>query len=66
MTKCSCWHKYPNELHKKGNGKWKCVDEYQCVRELVERTTAFGQTVQIKKTVCERKEAENGRCKSVY
>lgn len=57
MTKCSCWQKYPNELHKKKNGKWKCVDNYHCVRDLVERVTAFGKTVQIKKTVCEKKEA---------
>lgn len=58
MAKCSCWHKYPNELHKKPSGKWKCVDDYQCIRDLVERTTTFGRTVQLRKTVCERRESD--------
>ena len=59
MAKCSCWHKYPNELHKKPSGKWKCVDDYQCIRDLVEKTTSIGLTVQVKKTVCERRVSDD-------
>lgn len=33
---CSCWVHYPNESHKKKNGTWKCVDRYECVRDLVD------------------------------
>ena len=31
---CKCWVKYPNELQKKSNGKWKCVDKYKCIKQL--------------------------------
>lgn len=55
MAKCSCWHKYPNELQKKPDGKWKCVDDYQCIRDLVEKPTSMGLVMQLKKTVCERR-----------
>lgn len=44
MTRCSCWCKYPNEAHKKRNGKWKCVDSYRCIRDKEE----------MHKTVCEK------------
>lgn len=30
---CSCWNDYPNPMHKKRNGQWKCVDCYKQVRE---------------------------------
>lgn len=40
---CSCWRHYPNEHHKHKNGKWKCVDDYECIRDLVdERATTSG------------------------
>ena len=40
---CSCWWHYPNEHHKHKNGKWKCVDDYECIRDLVdERATTSG------------------------
>lgn len=26
---CTCWRDYPNEAHKRANGKWKCVDCYE-------------------------------------
>jgi len=29
---CSCWCKYPNESMKFKNGKWKCIDNYKCIR----------------------------------
>lgn len=29
---CSCWMNYPNELHKKSNGVWKC-EYYEPIRE---------------------------------
>lgn len=38
---CHCWCKYPNEHHKHKNGKWKCVDDYECVRDLVEPLTNY-------------------------
>lgn len=30
---CSCWCDYPNKNHMKENGKWKCVDDYECDRQ---------------------------------
>lgn len=33
MGECSCWRKYPNEWLKKDNGRWKCVDLYECIRD---------------------------------
>lgn len=33
---CSCWVHYPNETHKHKNGKWRCVDDYICVRDFIE------------------------------
>lgn len=33
MRECSCWSEYPNECHKKNNGKWKCVDYYTCIKD---------------------------------
>lgn len=59
MSKCSCWHRYPNELHKKPSGKWKCIDDYRCIRDLVEKETSLGTIVSIKKTVCERRVADD-------
>lgn len=34
MSECTCWVKYPNESHKHKSGKWKCVDNYECIRDL--------------------------------
>lgn len=49
---CSCWCKYPNKNHKQKNGKWKCVDRFQCIRDLVEPlTNCYDQ-----KTHCIKKE----------
>ena len=31
---CSCWCEYPNDAHKRDNGKWRCVDDYVCVKPL--------------------------------
>lgn len=28
---CHCWCEYPNDNHKRKNGKWKCVDSYEYV-----------------------------------
>ena len=36
MTECTCYMQYPNECHKHKNGKWKCVDNYECIRPLEE------------------------------
>ena len=30
---CSCWIPYPNKYMKKADGKWRCVDEYECVKD---------------------------------
>lgn len=38
---CHCWCHYPNEHHKHRNGKWKCVDRYECIRDLVEPNTNY-------------------------
>ena len=53
---CSCWCQYPNDAHKRGNGKWKCVDDYVCVRPLKkdgERRRAF-KTKCVKKRIDRR------------
>ena len=50
---CTCWMEYPNELNKKHNGKWKCVDSYKCVRPL---KVEDGFTV--RKTMCMRIDEE--------
>jgi len=33
---CSCLVHYPNENYKFKNGKWKCVDKYECIRDKVD------------------------------
>ena len=30
---CRCWSKYPNQMQKKSNGQWKCVDCYELVKK---------------------------------
>ena len=45
---CHCWVPYPNESHKNKNGTWKCVDKYECVRDL-------GADGKGKSTFCRRK-----------
>ena len=47
---CSCWVAYPNGSHKKCNGKWKCVDKFECVHS-TESGYKYGD-----KTKCRRKE----------
>ena len=32
MTECRCWNDYPNIMHKKQNGSWKCVDSFKCIK----------------------------------
>lgn len=46
---CSCWVTYPNESHKKDNGKWKCVDKFECVHS-TKTGYKYGD-----KTKCQRK-----------
>ena len=55
---CSCWVKYPNPNHKKKNGKWKCVDDYECIRDLQQSITSIGCIVDRRKTKCRRKVLE--------
>ena len=31
-TFCTCWCDYPNVNHKKKNGEWKCIDNYELVK----------------------------------
>lgn len=38
---CHCWCEYPNKHHKHKNGKWKCVDKYECIRDLAEPLTNY-------------------------
>ena len=56
MCECSCWVKYPNPMHKNKNGKWKCVDDYECVQDLEVVETPIGITAVRRKTHCKRKE----------
>jgi len=49
---CSCWLDYPNANHKRRNGHWKCVDKYECIRQLQRKQNG---TVR-HKTVCRKKE----------
>ena len=58
MTECSCWVKYPNPMHKGKNGKWKCVDQYECVQDLEIVETPIGLTAIRRKTHCRRKPEE--------
>ena len=30
---CRCWCPYPNKAYKKSNGQWKCVDNYELVKQ---------------------------------
>lgn len=52
---CSCYLKYPNELHKRNTGKWICVDEYECVRPIEYKEDG---TVK-RKTLCRKKVLEH-------
>lgn len=56
MGECSCWVKYPNPMYKKENGKWKCVDDYECIRDLEIKMTKVGVSCISGKTHCIRKE----------
>jgi len=58
MSECSCWVKYPNPMHKGKNGKWKCVDDYECIQDLQTVETPIGLTAVRRKTHCRRKEQE--------
>lgn len=59
MSECSCWVKYPNPMHKKDNGRWKCVDDYECIRDLEIKMTKVGVSCVSGKTHCRRKEGKN-------
>ena len=59
MSECSCWVKYPNPMCKKDNGKWKCVDDYECIRDLEIKMTKVGVSCVSGKTHCRRKEGKN-------
>ena len=54
MTECSCWCEYPNLNYKKDNGKWKCKDKYECVRNL-ERIKNKNGGYYLRKTKCIKK-----------
>ena len=58
MSECSCWIHYPNPMHKKDNGKWKCVDDYECIRDLEIKMTKVGLSCVSGKTHCRRKEGK--------
>ena len=58
MSECSCWMKYPNPMHKKDNGKWKCVNDYECIQDLKISETKIGFSVVKRKTHCRRKEGK--------
>lgn len=47
---CSCWCEYPNERCKRRN-TWKCVDKYECVRNLIPYK---------KKTLCRKRVDDDG------
>ena len=49
---CTCWMPYPNELMRKSNGEWKCVEEYENVRPLK------GYYGRGNKTKCKRRSAD--------
>lgn len=59
MSECSCWVHYPNPMYKKDNGKWKCMDDYECVNDLEIIETKIGLTAVKRKTHCRRKEGKN-------
>lgn len=46
---CSCWCSYPNTLHKQKNGKWKCVDKFECLYD------GKGHYAYGNKTKCQKK-----------
>ena len=58
MSECSCWVEYPNPMHKNKNGKWKCVDDYECIQNLKIRETKIGVSCVVRKTHCKRKKEE--------
>ena len=58
MSECSCWVNYPNPMHRKENGKWKCVDNYECVNDLEVIETKIGLTAVKRKTHCRKKEGK--------
>ena len=33
---CSCWNHYPNKNKHRKSGRWPCVEDYLCIRDLVE------------------------------
>ena len=49
---CTCWVPYHNELMRKSNGAWKCVEEYKNVRQLK------GYYGRGNKTKCKRRSAD--------
>ena len=49
---CHCWLPYPNQKHKHKSGKWKCADNYECIRNLVQPLTNYYNQA----THCKRKE----------
>ena len=56
---CSCWREYPNEGRRHSNGRWICVDKYECVRPLERKDLGDGHTMITKKTLCRVK---GGKC----
>lgn len=50
---CSCYCSYPNINHEHKNGKWKCVDNYECIQPLEEiKLPGLPFPRVIKKTKC--------------
>lgn len=51
---CSCWVPYPNGAHAYLNGHWKCVDDFECIRNYIPNKNWDC------KTHCVRKEKNRG------
>ena len=60
MSECTCYMNYPNKCKKRKNGKWKCVDEYICIRQIIEEDIGLPFPKVYKKTKC-IKEKSNAR-----
>ena len=51
---CSCWMPYPNELCRKNNGSWKCVDKYENIKPLTHPFKPGGKTKCRKKDIADK------------
>lgn len=60
---CHCFLPYPNYHRKKKNGKWKCVDDMECIRDYIPNKSWNCATHCIKKN---RKDREGGEDMAEY